>query len=851
MALPSGTKLGPYEIVSPLGAGGMGEVYRARDSRLHRDVAIKVSAERFSDRFDREAHAIAQLNHPFICTLYDVGPNYLVMELVEGETLAERLKKGPLPIDKALRCAVEIASALAAAHEKGVVHRDLKPANVMLSKSGVKVLDFGLAQMAGPDADTVTLTRGVVGTPAYMAPEQLQGNHCDARTDIFAFGLVLYEMVTGKRASAALNVHASPQELPAAIAWIVQKSIASEPENRWQSASDLKAVLERSTQVQPLPQKQSARAGPILAALALIALLILGAFALFRRPALPELPMRLNLNFAGLTEEGDATPVPAPSGQNFVFVAFDATGRRSLWVRPLNSQSARQLPGSEDAEQPFWSADGRWIGFYAQGNLKKISPSGDGLQTIAQVRGLGRGATWNQHGDIVFAPDSRLPLYLVRESGGPARVLTSLDASRAENSHRYPVFLPDGRHFLFVARSGQRENNALYLGSVDSQNARRLMMVQSNVSYAPPRDGRVGALLFIRDGALVAQPFDGEHVIGQPSVVVESVDYNAPSIYGAFSVSANGSILIFRPAVSGRTRLTWFDRKGTDIGTVGPPGDYMKPRISPDGSRILYTRPDEQSGNRDVWYLETSRGVAQRLTTNPANDWWPVWAPDGRGILFSSDRLGGTNLVLYSKTSLDPGVGESRLGDLPNALVEDWSSSGRWIAFIKSTPAADVMILPASGPARTPFLFFGTPFYEASPRFSPDEKWIAYVSNESGRYEVYVRPFAGGPAPETGKIQVSSSGADFPVWAHDGKELFFIGADLKLYSVQTSGFGHPKPEALFAPCRDTVLAGLPLRGTPWVHPYDVAPDGQRFLINCSMSSPGRFDVMLNWMPALK
>jgi Tol biopolymer transport system component len=547
-------------------------------------------------------------------------------------------------------------------------------------------------------------------------------------------------------------------------------------------------------------------------------------------------------------------PHPSPDGKNFVFLAFDTSGQPSLWIRPVNSQMARQLPGTENAQQVFWSADGKWIGFYAEEKLKKISPSGGNPQTLAMASRITNPPAWNGRGDIITAAGNRTPLYWIRESGGAPQQLTHLDLSRAENSHRYPAFLADGRRFRFIARSSQRENNALYIGSLDSGETRRLMPVQSNVTYLPPREGQSGTLLFVQDGTLMARVFDGEKVTGDPTAIVENVEYNGPSVYGAFAVSSNREVLIFRPATPGPRQFRWFDRRGNALGFLGPPGDFLQPRISPDEARVLFSRPDEQTGNRDIWSMEISRGVAARLTTNPANDWFPVWAPDGRSILFASDRAGGAANISFLKSSLEPGGGEAPLFDShgSEAVPQDWSEDGKWIA-LGSMASSDIWILPTSG-ARTAFAFLATPFREAGARFSPDSKWIAYTSNESGRFEVYVRPFSGGPPTPTGKIQISSHGGDYPVWQRDGQELFFIGGDLKLYSVKTSEFGRgvpPEAVALFSPCRDTALAGLPMRGTSWEYGYDVSPDGQRFLINCRTLGPGRFDVMLNWADVSK
>jgi eukaryotic-like serine/threonine-protein kinase len=843
--LVPGTRLGPYRIEAQLGAGGMGEVFRAVDTRLGRTVAIKTCREQFSDRFNREARAISALNHPHICTLYDVGPDYLIMELVEGETLASRLKRGKIPIEQSIEYAAQIADGLAAAHAKGIIHRDLKPGNIMLTKSGVKVLDFGLAK-SSLDDNSITASHVVMGTPAYMAPEQREGKPCDARTDVFTLGLVLQEM-TG-----------TTNKLPPQLAHIIERCLAPDPDSRWHAAADLKLELEWIAKRPPTNHATAPRAYSWIwitgvAAVILVALL---GWVFFRPFAATDAPVRLNLSFEGLTGEGNP-PAPSPDGEFFVFMAFDASGKRSLWIRPRESANARQIPGTEDALQPIWSADGRWIGFYAQAKLKKVSPSSGAPQTIADVPsisgGVASGAAWNQHGDTIFPLSNRGPLFRVRESGGAPRELTHLDSSRAENSHRFPVFLPDGRHFLFVARSSRRENNALYLASLDSDQTQRIMQVQSNVGYVSR--GRSGFLLYVKDRTLQAQRFDGERLTGEPATVIENVEYGAPSLYGTFASSSDGRVVIFRPATAGPTQFKWYDRRGNALGTLGMPGEYVQPRISPDGTRLAYSGPDE-NGNRDIWYMEISRGVTARLIANPANDWWPAWSPDGRRIVFSSDRSGSSSNPsssgpTYIKDSLDPASSEASLVGA-RGTPTDWSRDGHWIVLYgdgRSPTSGSIKV--ASAPGGLVFSFVESQFAVSSPRVSADSKWISYASNESGRYEIYVREFAGRPSTTSDmKIQVSTSGGDYPVWQSDAKELFFLAGDLKLYSVQTADFDRngaaPQPVPLFTPCSDIVMAGLPMRATPWLHPYDVSPDGQRFLFNCNTLAPGRFDVMLNW-----
>ena len=904
MTIAPGTRLGAYEVLSAIGAGGMGEVYRAHDSKLGRDVAIKILPPTFATdpdrraRFEREARILASLNHPHIGAIYgleDAGDvRALVLELIEGETLAHRLQHGRIPVVEALSIAQQIADALEAAHDRGIVHRDLKPGNVKITQTGtVKVLDFGLAKATGShlagtaDSHLPTVSSGgtresvILGTAAYMSPEQARGQQVDKRTDIWAFGCVLYEMLTGRLAFpggtfsdtiVSILEHdpdwtALPATTPVIVRQLLARSLEKSQKDRMRDVGDIRIELRQALapgEPKTVGDKREWRLTSrwIWGGLALAgAALLTSRIDELRAPLPAAVPVRLNLAFEGLTGEA-GTPVPSPDGKNFVFQAFEASGRRSLWLRPIDSESARPLQGTDDAEQPFWFPDGRWIGFFAQGKLRRISASGGAPQTIADVPGtaggFASGAAVNGQGDIIFSPANRSPLFRVRPDGSFLQ-LTQLDSTRAENSHRYPSFLPDGRRFLFLARSGRRENNALYLGTLESAETRRLITVHSNVVYVPPRPGRQGTLLYVRDGTLVEQQFDGENVVGEPHEIVENVEYVAPSLLAKFAASSDGTVLIFRPAGSGRFQLRWFDRQGHALATLSARGEYIQPRISPDGTGVLVSRPDAQSGNRDIWLLETSRGVAARLTTDAANDWWPVWSPDGRGLLFATDRDGGPRLTSYRKTSMDLGKGENRLlnddASETQLLPEDWSHDGNWVSLASGgTTEDDLWVLPTSGDQK-PFAFLATPFIENSSRFSADGRWIAYTSNETGRFEVFVRPFAGRPSTPEGKIQVSTAGADFPVWRRDGGELFFIGSDLKLYAVQTSDFGQattsPKPQALFTMCQDTVLAGLPMRTTPWDHPYDVSRDGQQFLINCLALNPGRFDVMLNWTRPFK
>jgi len=845
MSLSVGDRLDHFEILTRIGSGGMGEVYKARDTRLNRLVAIKISNEVISDRCEREARAISGLNHPHICTLYDVGPHYLVMELVEGDTLAARLGKGPLSMELVLRYGVQIADAVAAAHAKGIVHRDLKPGNIMVNKSGIKVLDFGLAKNTQTD-ETLTASHVIQGTPAYMPPEQLEGRQCDARTDIFALGLILYEMATGKRLQTGQN--AAMDGMPEGFAHVVERCLEKDPENRWQSTSDIKAELEWAGKVRPAAQRSGGKPGTRLAWLVAVvacAGLCVAVAMLTRDSGMPlARPARFILSFDDQTSGlAEGMPVPSPDGTYFVFVGGGPQGRPSLWIRPLDAAQAKVLSGTEGGGSPFWSPDGKWIGFYADGKLRKISPSGGAPQTIAALPAF-VGATWGANGDIIYRPNNRTPLFRIHESGGSPKQLTRLDPSRTENSHRSPEFLPDGHRFLFTARCGQRENNALYLGSLDSTTVRRLMPIQSNVSYMPPRKGVLGALLYYREGALVTQPFDvdTEKSTGDPVPITEDVAYIATGAIASFTASADGRTIVVAPAGANDSRLTWFERSGAETGVVGPRGELSQPRLSPNGDRVAFTRPDAQTGNRDIWYVEIARGVAARLTTDVANDWFPVWSPDGRQILFGSDRGGGSRMGVYMKSSMDPGRDESPLTQATEEPY-DWSRDAKWISF----GVGDLWVAPVSGD-RKPFAFLATPFMEGGGRFSPDGKWIAYASNETGRFEIYVRPFAGAPASSEGKIQISDQGGDFPVWRRDGEELFYMAGDLNVYAVNTKNLGRSgtvSPSRLFRACPVTAPLGQPMRGAPWAHTYDTH-DGQRFLISCRADRLGRLVVLLNW-----
>jgi Tol biopolymer transport system component len=537
-------------------------------------------------------------------------------------------------------------------------------------------------------------------------------------------------------------------------------------------------------------------------------------------------------------------PVPSPDGRSFVFAGGRVGAPPSLWLRAVDASQPMALPGTEGASDPVWSPDSQWIAFYAHGQVKKVRTTGDAPQTLAEAPGF-LDAAWGSRGDILFRPSNRAALFRLRDSGGVPRAITTLDPSLEQNSHRGPVFLPDGVTFLFTSRCAERANNALYVASLESRAVTRLMPIQSVVRYIHHGSGTSDTVLYYRDGGLVAHRFNAEahQLSGTPVPVVDRVDYNASSLTLGFTVSEDGRLAVLRRQAAELSRLTWFDRTGVAIGTVGEAGTFLQPRISPDGTRVAVTRPDTRTGNRDVWVIEIARGITSRLTTHVANDWFPVWSPDGRHLLFGSDRNGGLAMRPFLKQALDVASDE-----MPFSLADqepyDWSRDGKWIAYAFD----DVLIAPAAG-AGKPFAFLATPFHEGDPRFSPDGRWIAYVSDETGEYEVYVRPFTGGPAAAEGKIQISNNGGDFPVWRNDGQELYYMADDFTVYAVDTRGIGRspvmPLPTKLFRACPGTLPIATPMRGQLFAYNFDTR-EGTRFLVNCATESPGRFDVLLDW-----
>ena len=895
MAITVGKRLGPYEILSQIGEGGMGEVYKARDTRLDRIVAIKVLPAHLAnvgearERFEREAHTIANLNHPHICVLHDIGCqdgiDYLVMEYLEGETLYQRLQKGPLPLEQVLEYAIQIADALDKAHHKGVTHRDIKPGNIMLTKTdGTKLLDFGLAKLKQEVARAITpasefpTVPGVLtvhgtllGTLQYMAPEQVEGktDEIDGRTDIFAFGAVVYEMATGKRAfegentasviAKILDYNPPPMSTfqpmtPPALERVVNKCLAKEQEDRWQSARDLrdelKWIKEASSQVgMPAPviarRKTRERLVWAMGTTGLL-LAILVILFVYSRRSLPPAPQRMifsvsppqNATFAGTSST--TSVALSPDGTQLAFRALEA-GVAKIFVRPLDLLEAQAVPGTEGVDDRpfFWSPDSRSLGFSAEGKLKKVEAAGGPAQVLALLASTFWGGTWNAEGTIVFSEGGTMGISRISAAGGDRVQIARPDNARGELLYEFPCFLPDGRHFLYTVTStaGQPDVGGIYAGSLDSKESKRILGVVSQTTYIPP-----GYLLYVRDGTLMAHSFDGKRLelSGDPFPIAEQVSFNPGAGYAAFSASENG-VLAYRPGSSTAiSQLTWFDRSGRQLGTVGPPGVYLNPNLSPDGKRVAVEQ--FASGSRDIWIVDVERGSASRFTFNSAPESDPLWSPNGESIVYA------LNNNIYQKPSSGAGSEEVLLKNAVGTSIWDWSSDGRYIAY-RPLEATDIWFLPLFGD-RKPFGLMQTEYNEILAQISPNGIWIAYASNESGRYELYVQSF---PNPG-GKWQVTSNGGLFPRWRRDGKELFYmIPADQKLMAVPVRGgesLEMGTPQALFE--TRTVEGAATRPGL--LQQYDVSPDGQRFLMNVPVggaaTSPS-ITVVLHWLAGLK
>jgi len=891
VTLDAGTRLGPYEIVAAIGAGGMGEVYRARDTRLDRTVAVKVLPSHLSaspevrQRFEREAKTISSLSHPHICALYDVGNQdgveFLVMEYLEGETLSERLAKGPLAFDQVLRYGLEIADALDKAHRQGIVHRDLKPGNVMLTKSGVKLLDFGLAKAVAPTSARsgaslttlptqtgrdLTAEGTILGTFQYMAPEQLEGRDADGRTDIFAFGAVLYEMATGRKAfsgrsqasliSSIMTSEPAPASTvvataPPAFDRVVRTCMAKDPDDRWQTAHDIGVQLRwiqeggsvTGTAPAVVPRRRARLAPWLVAGFAMAGLLAV-LVRDFRRPAAAPRVTRFSILppektiFTPPGELSSSQFALSPDGRSIVFVANPQNGPPLLWVRSFDSFAAVPLSGTEGGLHPFWSPDGRSIAFFTPSSLKRVDVAGGTPQKLCDAV-AGRGGAWNRSGVILFTHSANTPIFRIPETGGDPSPATRFDRARGDDRHRYPQFLPDGKRFLYWARAPRTGSTGIYVASLDSPPGRLVMKGPAMGEYA------AGHLLTVQDGMLVAYPFDetSVQIMGPPIRIAERIPTGNPPGYAPFSMSAD--VLAFSSPLPRSRQLVWFDRSGRRT-EIGEPGDYSTPTLSPDGKKLAVAiRGESSNAETDLWLYDFGRQTWSRFTFGPTTERAPVWSPDGSRIVFTSVGP-DTVLDVYEKPA--SGSGEPRLviGSSADKFLSDWSRDGRFLVYhtFGGDTFWDVWVAPLDG--RKPFPFLATKFIEVQGKISPDGRWMAYTSDESGRLEIYVTDFP----DKHGRWQVSTNGGTQAYWRSDGKELFYLGPEQTLMSVGVDGgggsFQAATPTALFR-------AGFPQLIPAYWSNYSPTADGQRFLVSelVTQTASAPINVVLNWTAALK
>jgi Tol biopolymer transport system component len=878
----------------------MGEVYRARDTKLDREVAIKVLPEALAQhpdrlaRFEREAKVLAALNHPNIATIYGLEDRAIVMELVEGPTLAERIRSGVLELKDALGIALAIASALEAAHDKGIVHRDLKPANIKAPDDGmVKVLDFGLATVAQGEVraatgeNSPTLTMGateagiILGTAAYMSPEQAAGKPVDKRADIWSFGVVLWAMLTGSRLfqggetvsdtladvlRAEIDFTKLPASTPQPIRQLLKRCLDRNVKTRLRDIGEARIVLANPAPSEPAPEvTPPSRLGLVwlgVAAVLLVALAILSLIH-FREQPPPAEVIRFEIPPPEKAPFGIGPPVLSPDGRRLAFVT--ATVPTQIWVRSMGSLEARPLAGTEGGVGAlFWSPDSQSIAFWTAPpsyKLKRAEISGGPAQVLCDTPNSPAIGAWNRDGVIIF---HAVALSRVPAGGGGCTDLTTLDASPAEASHRFPSFLPDGRHFLYLRRSTRHpENDGIYVGSLDvkphQQSLKRLMESDSGAVYAPSQDSKSGYLLFLREGTLMARPFNPDRLEfgGDAVPIAEHVAMPINPVGGYFSVSATGA-LAYRTGVSNGAdlRLTWFDRRGNPVGTAPAPfmtaATNVGVSFSPDGGTVAFAHPDVPGGHQDIWLYEFARGTSTRFTFDPANDTAPVWSPDGKQIVFASERDGVGDL--YRKASNNAGAEEPLFKSNERKTPSDWSRDGRFLLFQSVGPGSgpDIWYLPMTGAngvqagTARPEVYLKTQFAELNARFSPDGRYVAYTSDETGKPEVYVRPF---PNAAGGKWMVSKEeGGRLPSWRRDGKEFFYETlSGTRLMAVDVSL--QPVFQARGVP---KVLFDSP----PGPIAYDVSADGQRFIKLGVPSenpnpSPSPITIVLNWQAGLK
>jgi len=866
MQLATGSRLGPYEIVSRIGSGGMGEVFRARDTRLDRSVAIKVLSDDFAGdprlrlRFEREARTISQLNHPHICTLHDVGDNYLVLELLDGETLSERLLRGPLPLRDVIRYGAQIADALDRAHRAGITHRDLKPANVMLTKTGAKLLDFGLAKSASGiiDVDGVTqhkpLTQEgtILGTFQYMAPEQLEGAEADARTDLFALGALLYELATGKRAfegktktsliAAIVSGEPAPMSqiqplTPPAFEHIVMRCLAKDPDDRWQSAHDVAQELRWIADVAPATGAQRASKARQWLPWCIAAAATAAVLALMLVPrGTPPRPMRLSFRIpdtVSLYPFDELGIAVSPDGKRVVYATYGETRKKQLWVRALGAEQSQALPGSEGAFYPFWSPDGTEIGFFADGKLKKLDLRGGPPTSIADAP-ASRGGAWGGDGTIVFSDRPAGPLYRVSSAGGKATPLTKL--GQGEISHRWPQFHPDGKHVLYVIRKqadADATSGTLNVVSIEDGASKEIASGVSNGAFAGP-----DLLVYARGGTIFAQRFDARSLAltGERMTVAAdaAAHYDAKTL-AVFSVSHDGT-LVFVPAPPESSALQMVDRYGRQVEKLMETPSNPFARMTRDGQRIAYVQREGDA--YDLWIYDRSGQRRTRLTFEGKYLTGPVWSADGGEIAFQY----GAPLGQIGRKRVDSGgAAEPFITSAPWKYPGDYSADGRWFLYFAQSPKGELEMWSApltKESGRTGRVGSGRGFRA---RFSPDSRFLVYASDATGRFEIYVKSFPDGAR----QWQLSTSGGIAPIWRGDGREIFYTTLDGTIMAVPVStasGFRAGAPEPLFS------MAGSPL-GSDGESPIsDVTPDGQLFLFRKSPSPREQIDVMIDALP---
>ncbi len=870
--------IGQYHITEKLGEGGMGVVYKAEDTKLDRTVALKFLPEHLNAsaedkaRFTQEAKAASALNHPNVCTIHDIqefeGQMFMVMEYVDGQTLRDKM--GTLSYKQAIEIGIQLADGLAAAHEKGIIHRDIKPENIMVRRDGIaQIMDFGLAKLRGT-VSRLTKQGSTIGTAGYMSPEQVQGQDADHRSDIFSFGVVLYEMLTGQPpfkgihetalAYEIVNVDAAPMSavkpsIDPMLDAIVLECLDKDPNERTQSVKQVsidlkrfrressKAKVSRITAARPVTSapgvlpgpstpepgvqpKQKSSLMPWIVAGALGLGLMVFAYLYVSRPR-PELPPTVRSfiqapEHAALAQQsggssGGGHIAISPDGRKVAFVAIDTLGRPRLYVRPLNSLVALALPGTEDAFYPFWSPNSDFIAFFTQGKLKKIDASGGPPLSICDVREA-RGGTWSKDDIIVFTPSAIDPLYSVPAAGGIPTKLTVLDTALHESTHRFPWFLPDGKHFLYFARIGNgTDGDAVYVGSLDGEPRKKLLNTRSNAIYAS------GHVLFVREATLVAQAFDADRLelTGNAVPIAEQVRFNQNWNRGSFSASQNGMLIYEGGVGPAINQLAIFDRTGKNVTIMKGTQSVFEGAFSPDQRKIAFSSIDPNQRNEDIWVYDIARSITTRLTFDPGTETDPVWSPDGKQVVFASDRL--KNTLLYVKNSDGTGNDQVLFESNRDMFPTSWSRDGKYIAYVDYGPKKtkrDIWTVSLSGDKK-PVPFLETDFVDDEPRFSHDGRWITYYSNESGQGEIYVRPF---PGPG-GKWQVSNAGdgGNRSFWRGDDKEIYYLAADGKMMVAEVNAVGGSFSVGAVKPLFDAVALGV-------IYILDVTPDGKQFLV---------------------